>query len=223
MTPQLTPASAGMPRRECRQAQQRSTKVIWAAAGTTSSWCATPMRVSTAVSFSPSPVSAPSASGSAAAATAGPAAAGVPGADGLKRVRWSGEGPGFFEVYCPGIGYNIVSTVTDCEDVSYVTSPYVPACLRECHWPPNTDVSRRPQPALVRLGAVRCLICGVCCAVSCCAVSCSAIFSEQSPLTCSEREPLSGGRGRLEHPRRTRRDDHSGVARDSNAGTSSCC
>lgn len=147
----------------------------------------------------------------------------APGADGLKRVRWSGEGPGFFEVYCPGIGYNIVSTVTDCEDVSYVTSPYVPACLRECHWPPNTDVSRRPQPALVRLGAVRCLICGVCCAVSCCAVSCSAIFSEQSPLTCSEREPLSGGRGRLEHPRRTRRDDHSGVARDSNAGTSSCC
>ena len=54
-----------------------------------------------------------------------------------------------FEVFCPGTDYCETSTVTDCEDVSYVTSPYVPACLRECHWPPNTDNSGRSAEAAV--------------------------------------------------------------------------
>eukprot|EP01052_Picozoa_sp_SAG31_P014017 SAG31_NODE_858_length_11437_cov_38.887049_3_plen_844_part_00 len=70
-----------------------------------------------------------------------------PGPKGLKRVRWNGQGPGNFELYCPASEYMVRSTVTDCEDVSYVTSPYVPACLRECHWPPNSDNSSRAGEA----------------------------------------------------------------------------
>jgi hypothetical protein len=54
-----------------------------------------------------------------------------PGPQGLKRVRWTGDE---FEVYCPGTGYSEMSDVTECEDVSYVTSPYVPPCTYSGQW-----------------------------------------------------------------------------------------
>lgn len=67
----------------------------------------------------------------------------------------NGEGEGSFEVYCPATDYRIQSSVTECEDVSYVTSPYVPACLRECHWPPNTDNASRSAEAAAGSSNIR--------------------------------------------------------------------
>eukprot|EP01043_Picozoa_sp_COSAG02_P055967 COSAG02_NODE_6568_length_3488_cov_45.570670_1_plen_255_part_10 len=67
-----------------------------------------------------------------------------PGPQGLKRVRWTGED---FEIYCPGTGYSQLSEVTECEDVSYVTSPYVPPCMRECQFPENKSNADRASEA----------------------------------------------------------------------------
>ena len=67
-----------------------------------------------------------------------------PGPQGLKRVRWTGDE---FEVYCPGTGYSEMSEVTECEDVSYVTSPYVPACMRECQFPEGKSNTSRAHEA----------------------------------------------------------------------------
>lgn len=68
----------------------------------------------------------------------------APGAHGLKRVRWTGE---HFEIYCPATGYSRLSEVTECEDVSYVTSPYVPPCMRECQFPENKCNADRASEA----------------------------------------------------------------------------
>ena len=68
----------------------------------------------------------------------------APGPQGLKRVRWTGEA---FEMYCPATGYSALSEVTECEDVSYVTSPYVPPCMRECQFPENKSNTSRAGEA----------------------------------------------------------------------------
>lgn len=46
----------------------------------------------------------------------------------LLQVRWE-EARGEFVLHAPG-GFSRVSTITDCEDVSYVSSPYLPIALR---------------------------------------------------------------------------------------------
>ena len=50
----------------------------------------------------------------------------APGTRELLRVEWRGE-----EYFMVGPnGFERLSSVTDCEDVSYVSSAYVPQCLR---------------------------------------------------------------------------------------------
>ena len=50
-----------------------------------------------------------------------------------------------FEMYWEGGSF--VSTITDCEDVSYVTSPLVLDCMRECTWPSTTSNAHRAHEA----------------------------------------------------------------------------
>ena len=52
----------------------------------------------------------------------------VPGTRDMLRVEWKASENSY--VLVGNSGYSRVSTVTDCEDVSYVSSAYVPQCLR---------------------------------------------------------------------------------------------
>ncbi len=69
--------------------------------------------------------------------------------EGLLEVRWDGD---LFHLRGPG--KDIVSTITECEDVSYVSSPWLPGCLRTGPALP-TDNSGRAEEAAAGVSNIR--------------------------------------------------------------------
>jgi len=61
----------------------------------------------------------------------------------------------YFLLFEPKSGYSRKSDITDCEDVSYVSSPYLPQCLRQKGGPEMTSNAHRAEESAKGITNIR--------------------------------------------------------------------